>query len=696
MPEAHSSRVQALKSSLAKMAYRPSGWRALAIFLIILAFSIPSLIWFGRHWTLYVDSTEYLILGGNLISGQGYTQLDGQPYTDRGPILPGLIGFLTLFFGRNTESLAWGIRLLALANSVLSYFLVKRISGPLAGLLAAMLVALFSYTATITEAFNIDAVLLTLYLLALLTLLVAAQSDSRRLAFLSGLLLGTSILTKESAFASLPVALLAALFLGWNLRGVSCHYAGVVLVCLPWWVWVWAVSGEIYLVGSLPTGLRAPAVVAVVGTVGLALGLYASGVVARFLASARRQLWVGWSLVVAWIVLMSGLLLSISVALSDSSFGMVWHYLVDKLAAYTPLWPLLLVAGGYATWKAAQGSPLWQFYAATLAVQLPVCLLVTIEGFSLRQFLVPQVLLLCALAVLVVESCDAAVRRRESRELATNWAIAAVAASLSIVLLLTMVGHVRLLLGEPEKWSSLDRTSRVRPEDVRALRSIRKMDRWMKTNVPEGEKIFVVATYDDYQAFLDGGRHEWASLQFDCKVGRRNLTGNGCVPGEAIAEAPPKPTVWFSMEEDCRAIALSTPTVMKQMEQNNSDYLLVSDQSWYPAILGSVPYLSNSGEFEIAHAERSGEQKRTGSTQAFVLLKRTEEVPHPTPTRMNAETVNRLVECEKSEGSKSAQEVRSKFPNGIALVPTSGRGPESDDEAKINARANKTIKEIFR
>jgi len=303
---------------------------------------------------------------------------------------------------------------------------------------------------------------------------------------------------------------------------------------------------------------------------------------------------------------------------------------------------------------------------------------------------------LCALAVLVVESCDAAVRRRESRELATNWAIAAVAASLSIVLLLTMVGHVRLLLGEPEKWSSLDRTSRVRPEDVRALRSIRKMDRWMKTNVPEGEKVFVVATYDDYQAFLDGGRHEWASLQFDCKVGRRNLTGNGCVPGEAIAEAPPKPTVWFSMEEDCRAIALSTPTLMKQMEQNNSDYLLVSDQSWYPAISGSVPYLSNSGAFEIAHAERSGEQKRTGSTQAFVLLKRTEEVPHPTPTRMSAETVNRLVKCEKSEGSKSAQEVRSKFPNGIALVPTSGRGPKSDDEAKINARANKAIEEIFR
>ena len=185
---------------------------------------------------------------------------------------------------------------------------------------------------------------------------------------------------------------------------------------------------------------------------------------------------------------MSGLLLSTSVALSDSSFGTVRHYIVEKLAAYTPLWPLLLVAGGYALWKAVQGTPMWQFYTATLALQLPVCLLVTIEGFSLRQFLVPQVLLLCALAVLLFESCEAAVRQRGSREIATNWAVVAVAASLGIVLLLFVVGHVRLLLGEPDKWSSLDRTSRVRPEDVRALRNIRKMDRWMRANVPRGRE----------------------------------------------------------------------------------------------------------------------------------------------------------------------------------------------------------------
>ena len=90
----------------------------------------------------------------------------------------------------------------ALANPLLAYYLVKRISGPVAGLIAAGLVALCGYY--VTNTFSLDAALLTLYLLSLLTLLAAIQRDSSLLAFLSGLFLGASILTKETAFVSLP------------------------------------------------------------------------------------------------------------------------------------------------------------------------------------------------------------------------------------------------------------------------------------------------------------------------------------------------------------------------------------------------------------------------------------------------------------------------------------------------------------
>src|SRR5215212_9582981 len=95
----------------------------------------------------------------------------GTPEIKRGPVFPGLLGFFMAFFGRNTESLAWCVRLLALANPLLAYFLVKRMCSPVAGLITAVLVTLLSYTATNPEAFNIDAVLLTMNLLTLLTLM---------------------------------------------------------------------------------------------------------------------------------------------------------------------------------------------------------------------------------------------------------------------------------------------------------------------------------------------------------------------------------------------------------------------------------------------------------------------------------------------------------------------------------------------
>src|SRR5215218_1060000 len=240
------------KLSSLRLAVPTLRWSDLAVFPVVLALSILPLLWFGRNWIAETDGSRYLLLGWNLISGEGYTlfsypYLDrgpgGYPYLDRGPGFPGLLGGLMLLFGRDVESLAWTVRLLTLANPVLMYFLIKRIAGSMAGLLAAAIVTLFGFTATSSEAFSIDAFQLTLYLLVALGLLVGAQKDRAVLWLLSGLLLGTAILTKETSLVALPLALFAALLFGRSFRGVLLHYTGVVTVCLPWWGWVWAVSG---------------------------------------------------------------------------------------------------------------------------------------------------------------------------------------------------------------------------------------------------------------------------------------------------------------------------------------------------------------------------------------------------------------------------------------------------------------------
>ena len=280
---------------------------------LIVVLSVPPLMWFGYHWTLIGnDAARYLLAGSQLISGRGPEDLNSISEFNggHGPGLPALIGSLIPLFGRDTAELVWAVRLMALVNPLLAYFLVKRISSPAAGLIAAALITLLGYNVESTVAINIDALLLTFYLLALLTLLVAIKRNSSLLALLSGVLLGVCILTKESAFANLPLALLAVLLLDWNLRGALWHYLGVVLVSLPWWIWAWSASGEVYLLDRLPVPFQVPVLIATAIFVVFASGAYASGMVARFLADERRRRWSSWFVVLAWTVSLCGMLLA--------------------------------------------------------------------------------------------------------------------------------------------------------------------------------------------------------------------------------------------------------------------------------------------------------------------------------------------------------------------------------------------------
>jgi hypothetical protein len=146
----------------------PFSWAGLVVIPLIVVLSVPPLAWFAHHRTvLGNDAARYLLAGSQLISGQGLTGLNGRSNINggHGPVFPTLIAFLILVLGRNTEHLAWAVRLIALVNPLLAYFLVKRISSPVAGLIAAALVALFGYY--VKSSFSLDAVLLTFYLLAL-------------------------------------------------------------------------------------------------------------------------------------------------------------------------------------------------------------------------------------------------------------------------------------------------------------------------------------------------------------------------------------------------------------------------------------------------------------------------------------------------------------------------------------------------
>lgn len=644
------------KPSLSGLKPGPSGWADLAVIPLIAVLSIPPLLWFAHNWSIVNnDSGRYLISGWHLVSGQGYTDLSGEPRTDRGPVLPALIGFMAVLTGHDTDRLVWAVRLLAQVNPLLAYFLVKRISGPIAGLLAAALVTLFGYTATTTGALNVDAVLLSVYLLTLLALLAAMRRESSVLAFLSGLLLGASILTKETAFTNLPLALLAALMLGWSVRGMLWHYLGVVLVCLPWWIWVYSVSGQVYLVGRLPSEFRIPAVVAVLACVGLMVVAYTSGMLARFLGDERRRRWTGWFLAFAWTVALSGLLLTTAgPALATTSLGTLKSYTARLLTPDVVIVPALLLVIGYVTWKAYRANLLWRFFALALLFQVPICLLVAVEGWIARQYLLPETLLLCALAALVADVCGTAVHAGGYR----GWLGVALAVSLITL----------LVLGSWERAQTLVSQKPAGPVGGAPPEALKMAD-WMAENVPAGRNIYVNAAQGGYIAFLDNGRHRWTKLLLDqglCEP-RPNVQERCNVNDNDLTRTPPNP-VWLQMEGKCRAISLTMPNLLDHVRRKNSGYLMIAGSPAYPGLVKLAWRLQESGAFEIVHAD-FGKKGTRWAYEGVVLLKSTGQAPRAIPTQMDARSLFVLRSCERAKGPGYARKVKSRFTNGISVVP---------------------------
>jgi 4-amino-4-deoxy-L-arabinose transferase-like glycosyltransferase len=612
---------------------------------LILVLSVPPLLWFWHHWTINGnDTARYLLAGSQLVSGGALENLDtiSEYNGGHGPGLPALIGSLILLFGRDTEALVWALRLISLLNPLLAYFLVKRVSSPVAGLIAAALISLLAFNVGSTVAINIDGLLLTFFLLSLLTLLAAIERGGYLLAYFSGVLLGVAILTKETAIVVLPLALLAVLLLDWAPRGAIWHYLGVSLVCLPWWIRMYLATGEVYLVGSLPAGLRIAILVVAALLLVLAVTAYASGMVDRFFADGRRRRWTGLLLTAAWTVLLSALMLATaSHALGEVSLEALKTYLALLLAPAFVSIPVLLAVFGYAGWKAIREKGAWSLLALALLFQVPVCLLLVVQRWALRQFLVPQTLVFCILAALVVAAFSAAWRGRGGRY---RIAVALGAALLAVTLLASSVQAARALLPR-----NLDGAF---AEQEPVLPAAGAMVDWMAENVPAGERILIVSEpainvpQANYLRYLDGGRHGWTTLRLDQGICEpRPNVQMGCDPDQNAVSRIPPDALWVQrISGRCRVISLSASNLTEQLRDTDAGYVAVYGGRRFPPLLGLPPALRESGAFDLAHANLSVEIT-TGEKHGVVLLKSTGEPPVTITASMNANTAFMLRTC---------------------------------------------------
>jgi hypothetical protein len=299
--------------------------------------------------------------------------------------------------------------------------------------------------------------------------------------------------------------------------------------------------------------------------------------------------------------------------------------------------PGLVVVVGYVVWRVLGRGVEWKVLALALLFQVPVCLLVVVEEWAPRQFLVPQALLFCAFGALVADAIAFTVREASSPQGAYPVRIAgvAVAASLVALLLAPCIERAQALI--PDKLSGLSEQHRVAPQTA-------AMVGWMEENVPAGERVLVSATQGAYLAYLDGGRHEWTVLQPDqgiC-VPRPNAQIR-CNPEEnAISRIPADP-VWIGMIGKCKVVSLSMPNLLRQMRQSGSDYVMIAGSPVFPGILGLTSRLQQSGAFEAVHTEGRA------AAQGLVLLKSTGRAPEAVPPFKNHNTVVNLKKCEQAD-----------------------------------------------
>ncbi len=140
--------------------------------------------------------------------------------------------------------------------------------------------------------------------------------------------------------------------------------------------------------------------------------------VVRFLADESGRRWSALIVVVGWTISLGGMLLATAgPALSKLSLEDLRLYLANLLAPTTVVLPMLVLIVGYVIFKAVgvkqEEEVGWRVVGLALLFQVPICLLVIVEGWAWRQFLIPQTLLLCALGALVADAGEAALRERK-------------------------------------------------------------------------------------------------------------------------------------------------------------------------------------------------------------------------------------------------------------------------------------------
>lgn len=260
--------------SLHRAATHRLAWRdALALpcaVVLVVALALPLL--FASPANLTSDESLYYAEAYNIAHGEGLTYPSGEAITHRAPLYPLLMAPALRLAGSDG---AYAVaKAMVVVNALLVMALAWRAAGGLAGTIAGVTAAAASYLNGLGTTLYLDPMQCALLLGALLALQQAMRDARLRWWALSGAAVGLAFLVKESAVQWAPLGVAAWLAVpslrGANgTRGAFAFTAMLAAVVAPWWAWVYAHDGDLFMLGD-PSALT----IGLICTVFVALGLF--------------------------------------------------------------------------------------------------------------------------------------------------------------------------------------------------------------------------------------------------------------------------------------------------------------------------------------------------------------------------------------------------------------------------------------
>jgi len=231
------------------------GRQAALVICVILVLAAPLLI-HAKPALLNADESLYLSEALNIAEGKGLTYTSGENVHHRPPLFPALLAADLKVLGTSQGNAYWVSKFAAVGAAILLYLLGRELFGFWTGVLGAVLTVGSSYLSALSTTLYLDTTETAFLLLSILLLARALRQPTAWTFALSGAALGASFLVKETALLWLPPP-----FLGWLTwrehrskqvaLGAIAFAASFGVVTAWWWVWVFAVTGKVFLVGQL-------------------------------------------------------------------------------------------------------------------------------------------------------------------------------------------------------------------------------------------------------------------------------------------------------------------------------------------------------------------------------------------------------------------------------------------------------------